>query len=627
MKNAIILILFLVISPVFAANKKDLINKIEKHIVKLHSYPKPSFSLIAESYESTGFITKEGYIVSTFYASYDKVGITAIINTDEKLDTLALRVLYRDSLTDISILEPIGKKYYSEIEILPQENLKQAQDLMIIGYSNLSKYKNEITSSYGILSSPTNDTILEANAPINYGMYGSPVIDLNGNYIGLVNKKSTSSKYEKSAYFVGSKYILEALEKIKDSTVSKKESMFGTADSSAYVKINKAGLIRKDIKELEDYEYYIDSLDNAINLCKQAISNDKGYLNARLILADLYLKNSISHCRERNSVQAENSIGDFNKQFKIITKEIDVKDSNELEYYKYIVHKARTILIYTYEYNDNYNEEIDDEIFTLNTEFKDVNCKMWNHFLNSYENGISGSEERSEEISDYFNYGVTPEKLYKNINLKQNIKQGNYRTLTPIGLWANMDIGTLEGDIDKYSILAQNFEMSFDTYFPGDLPLSNIYFGVSNFIRNIKTKSNEDEFKTKNEYFLGLKIYSFLKVTFNVTQIAERLDFDEDDEFGNKNLKFNFNPLYTSEIIINDPNKLRGFTDYFFSIGFKQYAEIGEEEKDISYYDPSHYFLSYAYHLGSGLYIKSSINITGLDEFKNFSLSIGKYIR
>jgi|GEM_PF-3227564 len=627
MKNAIILILFLVISPVFSANKKDLINRIEKNIVKLHSYPKPSFNLVGGSYESTGFITKEGYIVSTFYTTYNKIGVTALINNDKELDTLALKVLYRDSLTDISILEPIGKKYQSDINISPQENLRQAQDLMIIGYSNLSKYKNEITSSYGILSSPTTDTILEANAPINYGMYGSPVIDLNGNCIGVVNKKYSSSKFEKSAYFVGSKYILEAIEKIKDTTLSKKETMFGTADSSAYVNINKAGLIRKDINEIEYYDYYIDSLDNAINLCKQAIFNDKEYFNARLILADLYLKNSISYCRERNTFEAENSVSEFNKQFKIITKEINVKDSNELEYYKYIRGKAQSILIYNFYINDNYNEEIDDEIFSLKIEYNDVNCEMWNHFFNSYENEISGSEERSEEISDYFNYGVTPEKLYKNINLKQNMNQGNNHTLTPIGLWANMDIGTLKGDLDKYSILAQNFEISFDTYFPGDIPLSNIYFGVSNFIRNINTNTNEDVFKTKNEYFFGLKIYFFLKIGVNVTQLVESLDNDEDDEFVIKNPKFNYNPLYTSEIIINDPNKLRGFTDYFFSIGFKQYTEIGDEDYGISYFDPSHFFLSYAYHLGSGLYVKSSINITGLDEFKNFSLSIGKYIR
>jgi S1-C subfamily serine protease len=149
----------------------------------------------------SGFVVSEdGYIVTNRHVVENTTDDYTVVFDDG--DTLTAQVLARDMLLDIAILKVSPNKPLKPISIGTSESLKVGQTAIAIGNS-LGELSN--TVSRGIISglgrtiiasdsdganSETLDEIIQTDASINEGNSGGPLLDINGNVIGVNVAKS-----------------------------------------------------------------------------------------------------------------------------------------------------------------------------------------------------------------------------------------------------------------------------------------------------------------------------------------------------------------------------------------------------------------------------------------------------
>lgn len=142
----------------------------------------------------TGFIiSHDGYILTNKHVAADTAATYTVLVSDgsQKIAT----VVYRDLTNDIAVLKING--YYKNIVALGNSSdLKLGQSVVAIGNA-LGEYNNSV--SVGIISGLNREVtasdnkgatekltgIIQTDAAINPGNSGGPLIDLNGNVVGV----------------------------------------------------------------------------------------------------------------------------------------------------------------------------------------------------------------------------------------------------------------------------------------------------------------------------------------------------------------------------------------------------------------------------------------------------------
>jgi len=165
----------------------------------------------------TGFlIDTKGYIVTNAHVVKDAQHV-AVQSSNGK--DLFAKVIYSDLDKDIAILK-ITDKNYKPVPSIPYSIKRNGGDLaesiFIMGYP-----RNDIVYGNGYISSITgfnHDTLsCQITIPANKGNSGSPVLNKNGEVIGILSKKENT--VEGAAFALRSKYIFEAINELqKDST-------------------------------------------------------------------------------------------------------------------------------------------------------------------------------------------------------------------------------------------------------------------------------------------------------------------------------------------------------------------------------------------------------------------------
>lgn len=170
----------------------ELFEKYKRSIVKIKAYDEKMNS------SGTGFIiNNEGYVLTNNHIIYNRTnssyysGINMCFENDDK--TYKLNLLFCDAENDIALCKfDINKcKDYSIIPIIKDYNsLKQGADCLVIGnpfnlglapFTGIIKYKEDRNG----------DLIYQA--PSNLGDSGGPVLNRNGECIGI--NKSKMTKY------------------------------------------------------------------------------------------------------------------------------------------------------------------------------------------------------------------------------------------------------------------------------------------------------------------------------------------------------------------------------------------------------------------------------------------------
>jgi serine protease Do len=196
----------------------------------------------------TGFaLTANGYLCTNYHV-IDKADSIYVQNS--KGDSYKVKVVYQDPQYDIAILKIVDKEF-TQLANLPYKlkklNSGMGEHVYTLGYP-----KDDAVLGEGYLSSNTGfggDSLsYQVDIRVNPGNSGGPLLDNQGNIIGVISAKE--SQVDGAAYAIKSKYILEALRAIPQDSLE---------NNVAYNKKSALqGLIRtKQIEKMQDYVFMI----------------------------------------------------------------------------------------------------------------------------------------------------------------------------------------------------------------------------------------------------------------------------------------------------------------------------------------------------------------------------------
>lgn len=201
----------------------------------------------------TGFaISSNGYIITNYHVVR---GADSVYVQNNKGISYKVKSFYNDPVNDIAILK-ISDKSFEKFSMLPY-TLKKGTSGIGEAVFTLGFPKDDIVLGDGYVSSKSGingDTLAyQVAIPVNPGNSGGPLLDNNGNIVGIINGKE--NKTDGATFAVKSKYIIEALNAIPQDSLSKKVT-YGKKSSLYGLKRNK------QVEKLQDYVFMIKVYNN-----------------------------------------------------------------------------------------------------------------------------------------------------------------------------------------------------------------------------------------------------------------------------------------------------------------------------------------------------------------------------
>ena len=204
--------------------------------------PKPKF---AANFRATGFlIDGNGFIATNAHVVNNA---NNLIVENKKGDQFFATPVYVDKATDLAILK-ITDTSFKKINILPYSIRKTSADLgeqiFTLGYP-----REEVVYGEGYLSAKSgysgDTTSYQVSISVNPGNSGGPVLNKNGEVIGIISSKETNA--DGVVFAIKSKNIYNALEEIK---------------KDQNIKLPSASMIKgmdrvQQIKKLEDCVFMV----------------------------------------------------------------------------------------------------------------------------------------------------------------------------------------------------------------------------------------------------------------------------------------------------------------------------------------------------------------------------------
>lgn len=234
----------------FEALSRDLaqIKRSQSSLIRnINSQPKNT-TIAPARFGGTGFaISSNGYILTNYHVIK---GADSVYIQNSKGVSFKVKSFYNDPQNDIAILK-ISDAGFDKLGSLPYSIKKTAAGLGESVYT-LGYPKDDVVLGDGYVSSRTGlngDTLAyQVAIPVNPGNSGGPLLDNNGNIVGVINGKE--EKTDGAAFAVKSKYIMEALNAIPQDSLSKRVS-FGKRNQLQGLKRNK------QVEKMQDYVFMI----------------------------------------------------------------------------------------------------------------------------------------------------------------------------------------------------------------------------------------------------------------------------------------------------------------------------------------------------------------------------------
>lgn len=197
---------------------------------------------------ATGFLlTKDGYVVTNYHVVN---GADSIHLQNQKGKAFRAEIIHTDAAKDLAILR-IADSTFRTNKTVPYTFKKQltdvGEDIYTIGFP-----RDEAVYGQGYLSSNTGysgDTIAyQISIPVNPGNSGGPVLDGQGNVVGIISGKQKG--IDGAAFAIKTKELIETLNRIPS------ESLKGNIVLNNKNSLNRLSRTEQ-IKKLQDFIYIV----------------------------------------------------------------------------------------------------------------------------------------------------------------------------------------------------------------------------------------------------------------------------------------------------------------------------------------------------------------------------------
>lgn len=223
-------------------SQSSLIRKID------YNNKVPKNTVAPAKFGGSGFaISSNGYILTNYHVIK---GADSLYVQNSKGLSFKVVAAYTDPVNDIAILK-ISDLSFQNLGTLPYSikttSAGIGEPVYTLGYP-----KDDVVLGDGYVSSKTGlngDTVAYQIAiPVNPGNSGGPLLDNNGNVVGVINGKEM--KTDGAAFAVRSKYIMEALNAIPNDSLIKKVA-YGKRSPLKGLKRNK------QVEKIQDYVFMV----------------------------------------------------------------------------------------------------------------------------------------------------------------------------------------------------------------------------------------------------------------------------------------------------------------------------------------------------------------------------------
>lgn len=230
----------------------DQINKTNREVNKLKSNSVIEKSAIIKpevDFRATGFlIDKKGYLVTNAHVISRMKNIYI---ENRKGEFFKAEVLFSDKEVDLAILK-ITDTTFKPVSNLPY-SIKKGNSELGEQFFTLGFPRNEIVYGEGYLSAESgsdgDSSAYQLNVSANPGNSGGPVINGNGEIIGIITAKD--SKADGVVYAAKSKNIINLLEKLK-----KSDNQFHVIKTPNKTDLKKLDRVHQ-VKKMEEYVFMV----------------------------------------------------------------------------------------------------------------------------------------------------------------------------------------------------------------------------------------------------------------------------------------------------------------------------------------------------------------------------------
>jgi len=204
--------------------KVTQLNQSQNNIIRVmnNDARKATTTTAPAKFGGTGFaISANGYILTNFHVIK---GADSLYVQNNKGNSFKVKKYYMDPVNDIAILK-VTDPLFTNLGALPYAVKKNSagigEQVYTLGYP-----KDDVVLGDGYVSSKTGlngDTLAyQVAIPVYPGNSGGPLLDNDGNIVGVINGKEM--KTDGAAFAVKSRYIIEALNAIPKDSLNKRVS-------------------------------------------------------------------------------------------------------------------------------------------------------------------------------------------------------------------------------------------------------------------------------------------------------------------------------------------------------------------------------------------------------------------